>query len=231
EAPQRARGEFHPRTAGLLADLEAGARRGAEAGDGPDHPAARPLRGRDGGRARLRIPGAPRRFELSRRSGRPAGRSSVTAVRRALVRGARRLSLLRPQIAARERRGRLLANGGPHPPAAAVDGEPARRGASRAARPTVQPSPRTGRRDTPSVRARRVPALLAPDGPRSLRPFAHARRSQVPAAPPRELRLSVAGRNSPGDRRARLVRPAVLPSRDAIRKALLRREGRDDLAD
>src|SRR5439155_1327104 len=85
-----------------------------------------------------RAVGAPRRFELSRRSGRPAGRSSVTAVRRALVRRARRLPLLRGQIAARERRGRLLADGGPHPPAAAGDGEPARRGASRAAGRVVQ---------------------------------------------------------------------------------------------
>src|SRR5205814_2535951 len=150
---------------------------------------------------------------------------------RALVRGARRLPLLRRQIAARERRGRLLADAGPYPPAAAVDGEPAHRAPPRAARPTVQPGPRSGRRDTPPVRTRRVSPLLAPDGAGALRPFARARRSQVPAAPPRELRLSVAGRNSPGDRRARLVRPAVLPSRDTIRKALLRRVGRDDLAD
>src|SRR5439155_9751161 len=215
----------------VLADRAAGACHRTEAGDGAAHPPAWPLRGRDGGRPRLRISGTPRRFELSRRSGRPAGRNSVAALRRALVRGARRLPLLRRQIAARERRGRLLPYAGPHPPAAAVDGEPARRAPPRAARPTVQPSSRTGRRDTPPVRTRGAPPLLALDGARPLRPFAHARRSKVPAAPPRELRLSVAGRNSPGDRRARLVRPAVLPSRDAIRKALLRREGRDDLAD
>src|SRR5262249_53618798 len=95
-----------------------------------------------------------------------------------------------------------------------------------AAAPGIELQPSTRDRGGRAVSARgdRPPALLAPSGPRPLRQAPTSDRSQVPAAPPRKLRLPVAGAAAHAARRARLVRAAASPRRGGLRQALLRRE-------